>query len=474
MSKIGIIIKREYLTRVVKKSFVVMTIIGPILMAGLMIGPAYLSKLDDEEAKDIFVIDQTDAFSKFRLNNSYLTNYRLIADSVPIDSSQISVRRLPDSDKIKFHFLDKEMSIRQGKEILQKSDYYALLFIPKNIVKQPMLELYSKKESTMSITSYVESKLEKEILNEKLRLKGVDPDVINNTKTDLNIVTKIVQEDGAEKETYSTITMILGVAGGFLIYFFIFMYGSQVMRGVIEEKTSRIIEVIISSVKPFELMMGKIIGIAMVGLTQFLLWIILTAGIVTVVSAVLQDSSKEIMKAQSTSIMADVGTSQMQQSPIKTEKMDNFVGEMQKFVSSVNWSLIIGSFIFYFLGGYLLYAALFAAIGSAVDGEADTQQFMLPVTVPLILGIVMMQTVLQNPDGNLAFWFSVIPLTSPIVMMMRIPFGVPIWELALSMSLLILAFIFFTWLSGRIYRVGILMYGKKVNYKELFKWIKYH
>lgn len=473
MSKIGIILKREYLTRVVKKSFIVMTIVGPILMAALMIVPAYLAKMDEEEAKEILVIDQTDAFSKYRLNNTYLTNHSLKADSVALDSSKISVRRLPDSQEIKFHFLDKDMNLSEGKEMLKAEEYYALLFIPKNLVKQPMLELYSKKESNRSIISYVTSRLEKEIEKEKLSSKGVDPDILTSIKTDLEIVTKIVQEDGEEKESFTAVTTVLGVAGGFLIYIFIFMYGSQVMRGVIEEKTSRIIEVIISSVKPFELMMGKIVGVALVGLTQFLLWVVLTGAIVTVVSKVFLDEPTQIMTTQGTSIMEE--TPEMAaQNPMSDDGMASFVDQIDKFINSVNWTLILLSFLFYFLGGYLLYAALFAAIGSAVDAEADTQQFMMPVTIPLILGIVMMQTVLENPDGTLAFWGSIIPLTSPIVMMMRVPFGVPVWELALSMTLLVGAFIFFTWFSGKIYRVGILMYGKKVNYKELWKWIRHH
>ena len=473
MSKIGIIIKREYLTRVVKKSFLVMTVIGPILMAALMIGPAYLAKMDEEGAKEVLVIDQTDAFSKFRLNNSYLTNHRLKADSVALDSSKIAVRRLPDSDAIKFHFLDKDMTIAEGKEMLKGEEFYALLFIPRNIVKQPILSLYSKKESNRSIISYVESKLEKEIENQKLRVKGVDPEIINTVKTDLEIITKVVKEDGEEKESFTAVTMILGVAGGMMIYFFIFMYGQQVMRGVLEEKTNRIIEVIISSVKPFELMMGKIVGVALVGLTQFLLWIILTFGIVTAVSSVFMDNPEQLMSTQTTSIMGDQQQT-AEQMPIQTDGMASFVDQIDKFINSVNWVLIIGSFIFYFLGGYLLYAALFAAIGSAVDAEADTQQFLVPVTIPMILGILMAQTVLENPDGTVAFWGSIVPLTSPIVMMMRIPFGVPVWELLLSMGILVLAFLFFTWLSAKIYRVGILMYGKKVNYKELWKWIRYH
>jgi len=476
MSKIGIIIKREYLTRVVKKSFIIMTIIGPILMAALMIAPAYLAKMDDENVKEILVIDQTDAFSKYRLNNSYLTNYRLKKDSVPFDSTKMLIRRLPDSEKMKFHFLDKDMNLKEGKELLKKEQFYALLFIPKNLVIQPLLSLYSKKESNRNIISYVRSKLEEEITNQKLKAKGVDPEILSTTKTELEIATKIIQDDGQEKDSFTSVTMILSFAGGFLIYMFIFMYGSQVMRGVIEEKTSRIIEVIISSVKPFELMMGKIVGVAMVGLTQFVLWIILTFGIVTAVSFVMVDQSDLLVSTQSSSIMSHNQASSISSTstPEDSEKMNAFVQQIDKFINSVNWVLILGSFVFYFLGGYLLYAALFAAIGSAVDAEADTQQFMMPITIPLILGLVMMQTVLDNPDGSLAFWGSIIPLTSPIIMMARIPFGVPVIELILSMGLLILAFIFFTWLSGKIYRVGILMYGKKVDYKELWKWIRHH
>jgi len=471
MSKIGIIISREYLTRVVKKSFIIMTLVGPILMAGLMIGPAYLSKMDEEAAKKVLVIDQTEAFSQYKLNTSYLTNHRLKADSVALDSSKISVRRLPDTKKLEFQFLDKNMSLKDGKAMLQAEEFYALLFIPKNLVSQPSLELYSKKEANKSITSYVERILEKEIQNEKLRINGVDPQLVNNSKTELEILIKVIQEDGNEKDSFTSVTMVLGLAGGFLIYIFIFMYGQQVMRGVLEEKTNRIVEVIVSSVKPFELMMGKIVGVALVGLTQFLLWIILTFAIVTAVSTVLIDKPDQLMSTPTSSIMGSQAA-MVQAAPVDNSGMESFVNQIDKFINSVNWVLIIFSFLFYFLGGYLLYAALFAAIASAVDAEADTQQFMMPVTIPLILGLVMMQSVVDNPDGVLAFWGSIIPLTSPIVMMMRIPFGVPVYELILSMSLLVIAFIFFTWLSGKIYRVGILMYGKKVNYRELWKWIK--
>ena len=473
MSKIGIIIKREYLTRVVKKSFIIMTIIGPILLAGLMIAPAYLAKMNEEEDKIVLVIDQTDVFSTYKINASYLTNHRLKKDSVALDSSKIKIRRLPDTKTLKFHFLDKDLDLKDGKSMLEDEKNYALLYIPRNLVSQPVLELYSKKEATRSISSYVELILEKEIQNEKLKAKGVDPMILETSKTELEILTKVIQEDGVEKDSFSSVTMILGLAGGFMIYMFIFMYGQQVMRGVIEEKTSRIIEVIISSVKPFELMMGKIVGVAMVGLTQFLLWTVLTFAIVTAVSTAFMDKPEQIMTSQTSSIMGEQAIAE-QNAQVETAVMDSFVKQIDKFIDSVNWVLILGSFLFYFLGGYLLYAALFAAVGSAVDAEADTQQFLIPITVPMILAIMMFKTVLDNPDGTLAFWGSIIPFTSPIVMMFRIPFGVPVSELILSMVLLIASFIFFTWLSGKIYRVGILMYGKKINYKELWKWIRHH
>jgi len=254
-----------------------------------------------------------------------------------------------------------------------------------------------------------------------------------------------------------------------LIYFFIFLYGVQVMRGVMEEKTSRIVEVILSSVKPFQLMMGKIVGIALVGLTQFLLWVILTGTLYSIATVtILKDvDMKQIQqKEQTIKIGADLNFSEM--------KHNADTGEIAKLwndFKSVDIVAILLCFLFYFLVGYLMYSALFAAVGAAVDSEADTQQFMMPITIPLILSFVVAESVIQDPQSSMAFWFSIIPFTSPIVMMVRLPFGVPAWELALSMSLLVLGFLFTTWIAGRIYRTGILMYGKKVTWKELGKWL---
>jgi ABC-2 type transport system permease protein len=247
------------------------------------------------------------------------------------------------------------------------------------------------------------------------------------------------------------------------------------MRGVIEEKTSRVVEVIISSVRPIELMMGKIIGIALVGLTQFMMWVILTAGIATVLKSTVLEKSDitEISKSMPQNMMSvdQAGTAQAATKEISPELMEF----TRLFDSALNqpWLLIIFSFIFYFITGYLLYASVFAAIGSAVDNETETQQFMLPVTIPIIIGLMVAMGTMQNPESPVAFWCSLIPLTSPIVMMARIPFGVPYWQIGISMLLMIVTFIFFVWMAAKIYRTGILMYGKKTSWKEMWKWLRY-
>jgi ABC-2 type transport system permease protein len=268
--------------------------------------------------------------------------------------------------------------------------------------------------------------------------------------------------------------MILAMFSGILIYFFIFMFGAQVMRGVIEEKTNRIIEVIISSVKPFQLMMGKITGIGLVGLTQFLLWVILTGTIVTIATSSFSmkikpgAATEQLMPSQAKGMSI-----QLPNAADSTKVSGEQSNEVINAIESIDFTVMIGMFLFFFVFGYLLYAALFAAVGSAVDSEADTQQFMLPLTVPLILSIVMAQYVIQEPNGPVAFWFSIIPLTSPVIMMIRIPFGVPYLQIILSMVILVAGFLGATWLAAKIYRTGILMYGKKVSYRELWKWLKY-
>ena len=444
MNKIKLIISREYLTRVKKKSFILMTLLGPILFAALFIGPAWIASLEDTDVKNIAVID----------------------------SSGIFIDKIPETDYIKFEYLENK-TLNDVKKNFSESDYYGVLQILPSITYEPGAALlYSKKKSSFSVKSHIASSMERELKNKKLRAQGLDEKILKSIESDVSIRTIEWTDDGEAKESSTEIAMAVGYAGGFMIYIFIFMFGAQVMRGVIEEKSSRIVEIIVSSAKPFQLMMGKIVGIALVGLTQFLLWIILTFVIVGgVKTAFFPDlGTKNAQEVVVQDMFEEQDMDQIEN--MQPQNMDQFSGIFNS-IKSINFGVIIGSFIFFFLGGYLLYGSLFAAVGSAVDNEADTQQFMFPITIPLILGIFVMINAINTPDSPIAFWFSMIPFTSPIVMMVRIPFGVPYWELALSMVLLVLTFLATTWMAGRIYRTGILMYGKKVNYKELWKWIRY-
>ena len=416
MHKIWLIIKREYLVRVRKKSFILMTILGPILMAALLIVPIYLA---DENQENRIIALNEDA------------NYNLE------DSEFIHFTTIPTSEA---ELLKTDFS---------ESPFYALLYIDGED-----FTLYSNQQISLSVSKSIERQLEQLIEHEKLKLLGIDLQILEDASTEINITTKIISEDGNTSNSQAEASMGIGFLSGILIYMFIFMYGTMVMRGVIEEKTSRIVEVIISSVKPFQLMMGKILGVALVGLTQFLLWILLTIIISTVAELAFLDAN----------VMA---------TEMNSSDQSVILAQVAELTGGINLLQIFLAFIFYFLAGYLMYSALFAAVGSAVDAEADTQQFVLPITIPLILSFVLITPIMENPDGTLAFWMSMIPFTSPVIMMVRIPFGVANWELALSIGILIASFIGTTWLAGRIYRTGILMYGKKVTYKEIWKWLKY-
>ncbi|MFW5762546.1 MAG: ABC transporter permease, partial [Cyclobacteriaceae bacterium] len=320
------------------------------------------------------------------------------------------------------------------------------------------IQFFSSSNPSLEVLSSMEQIIEDRLEEIKLGKSGLSRERLDSLQASININTINISEKG-EKETDAGIATIVGYIFSFLIYFFIFLYGAQVMRGVIEEKSNRIVEVIVSAVKPFQLMMGKIIGVASVGLAQFLLWVLLTMTIITIVTSAFDlDNTTPPQMEQ---VMQD-NTAQIDQAEV-AQIFDNI---FQLPVVSI----IVG-FIIYFLGGYLLYGALFAAVGSAADSDTDTQQFMLPITVPLIFSILVLSAILKEPDGSLAFWLSIIPFTSPIVMMMRIPFEVPFWQLALSVVLLVLGFIFTTWIASRIYRIGILMHGSKVNYKILGKWL---
>ncbi|MBR9832203.1 ABC transporter permease [bacterium] len=439
MNKTVLIIQREYLTRVQKKSFIIMSILGPLLIAALMIVPVWLAT-QDEDKQIIEVVDETSLF----------------------------INKLEDTENLSFYY--KFRSLSEAKKDLYSANTTAILFIPDVAITSPnTIQIFYKKKPSTSSMGYIKSALSNTIEDKKLQdFYKVSKDEINAIKTPVRIVSSKLKESGEEQQSGGGVAMVVAFASAIFIYFFIFLFGVQVMRGVIEEKTSRIVEVIISSVKPFQLMMGKIIGIALVALTQFLLWVVLSTALITGVSSIFADEFAAAERNKATIEQMNPDAAQL-----SLDKKENFIAEVKNNIEMINFPLILGCFLFYFLVGYLLYSALFAAIGSVVDQEADSQQFMMPVTIPLIFSFVIAQNVMDNPDGPLAFWTSIIPFTSPIIMMVRIPFGVQWWELALSMGLLILTFIGAVWFAAKIYRVGILMYGKKVSYKEIGKWLFY-
>ena len=417
-----------------------MTILGPLLMAALFIVPVYIAKLEGE-TKKICVLDETGLFY-----DSFKNTENII-------------------------FTRTNEKLEKAKENLKANDLYALLYIPPTELSVPQsAKLYSTKQPNIAVKSYIKNMMSKEVEAQKLNASGVDPDILKSIKTSINLFTIQINEGGEEKNSSTELSMAVGLIAGILIYFFIFMYGALVMRGVIEEKTNRIVEVIVSSVRPFQLMMGKIVGVAMVGLTQFILWIVFT---LIIISSFMAIFSADISNYKSGGLIMQTESIIPADSPAPAIETNEAVIALSESIASINFTVIILSFLFYFIGGYLLYAALFAAVGSAVDNETDTQQFMVPLTVPLILSVILAQFVMNNPDSSMSFWLSVFPLTSPVIMMVRIPFGVPYYEVIISMAVLIAGFFGTTWLAAKIYRTGILMYGKKVNYKELWKWMWY-
>ncbi|MCU0377602.1 MAG: ABC transporter permease [Bacteroidales bacterium] len=447
MNKISIIIQREYITRVRKKSFIIMTFLTPLLMALIFVIPALVMSNEDKDFKKIAVVeDGADLFN-----------------GVISDTKDTDFEYLPDA------------KIDDLKNNFSELGYYGVLYISPQVITTPnAIQLISKKQPPIGLLDHISGSLEKEIEKQKLLSYNIEnlDEILKSINTSIKIQTIKIDDAGEVRETSTGIAMGLAYISGFLMYMLVFMFGAQVMRGVIEEKTSRIVEVIVSSVKPVQLMLGKIIGIALVGLTQFAVWVLLTAAIVMIVKSNIlpADTMEQVQQLPQSLAQADqavAGTGNMTEVQLT---------EMQSLFSSAlsqPWGLIIFAFLFYFITGYLLYASLFAAIGSAVDNETETQQFMLPVTVPIILGLIVAMGTMQNPESSISFWFSIIPLTSPIVMVARIPFDVPVWEIILSMTLMVATIFGCVWMAAKIYRTGILMYGKKTSYKEIWKWLTY-
>ena len=438
-SKISVIIAREFAVRVKKKSFILTTLLTPILFAALMVVPGLIAAYsEDETARKIAVVDNSGVVMPYMQSDEQIEFCQVMG-----------------------------MTVEDLKADFDKNDYYAVVGISAmDSSKNVSVVTYSKKQLNMDLKGRISGYVEEAVEQYKLQGYGIPQldQIMADIESDVKVNTYTLDDSGQEKVSKVEIFMVIGYIASFLIYMFIFMFGSMVMRSVIEEKTTRIIEVIVSSVKPFQIMMGKIIGVASVALTQFFIWIVFTLLIVTVAGQALGlNEAAQTMSSVSSEVPVAEITSAMQ---------DDSDGLLQA-LKDVNYVQIIGCFIIYFVLGYLLYSSMFAAVGAAVDNEADTQQLILPVTMPLIIGLFLMLHTFQYPDSALSFWGSVIPFTSPMVMMARIAYGVPAWELALSIGVLVLTFVGMAYLSGRIYRVGILMYGKKPGWKEIWKWLKY-
>jgi ABC-2 type transport system permease protein len=414
MSKIGIVIKREYLTRVKKKSFIILTFLMPVLFVGLIFGTMRLSTLNESEAKNIVVVDETGEYFQVLKNTD------------------------------QFHFIAAQNEFQRFRE-QSDAEVYATLVISDDLLKNPSgLALYSWQQVIPATASTITAQLDSYLSEKKLASYNIPElkTILEESKITVKMKNIRLDESGTETETSAEMAMALGMVFTFLIYMFIFVYGAMVMQGVLEEKTNRIVEIMVSSVKPFDLMMGKLIGIGAVGLTQFGLWGLLVTGVTFF----------------GTTWFAGVGGT---------------AAVIFTLLASSNVWVLCLYFVLFFIGGYLIYASLFAAIGAMVNSPEDTQQYMMPITILILFAFYAGFYSSQNPDGPLAFWTSLIPFTSPIVMMTRLPYDVPWWQLTLSIVLLVVTVILIIQLVARIYRVGILMYGKKPTYKEIVKWLRY-
>ncbi|WP_370173579.1 ABC transporter permease [Leeuwenhoekiella palythoae] len=429
MGSLALIIKREYKARVSNRSFIIMTFLSPLIVVGMIMLITYLTQLNQAGKQTIVVVDESGLF------------YKDFESTAEIDYLDLSPQGLDTA-----------------KDLVEEQNYFGLLYIPENVKKNTSgVRFYGNEAPGISTIEGIEEQIETKLTNEKLLDRGVDLDLIDASET---LVSITIEDFSGERTSKISNWIKAGFGGGagYLLMMFIIIYGNMVMRSVIEEKTNRIIEVIISSVKPFKLMMGKIMGTTLAGITQFMIWLLIGGGLLTFLTLFLG---------------LDANTPNAAMGGMATTDLDK-IELILLDVLNLPLLKLACFFLIYFIGGYFLYSSIYAAIGAAVDSETDTQQFMLPIIMPLMLAIyVGFFAVIENPDGSIATIFSMIPLTSPIVMLMRIPFGVPWWQLALSVGILIATFIFTVWFGSKIYRVGILMYGKKPTYKEILKWIKY-
>ncbi|NRB58513.1 MAG: ABC transporter permease [Winogradskyella sp.] len=437
MNHLPLIIKREYLTKVKNKSFIIMTFLSPLIMIALIAFVAYLSQVNNDKQRTISVLDET----------GYL-------DGV-----------FKDTDNTKYSILNA-LDLETAMTLVKEKEDYGLLHIAKVDSLDLLVDnvkFYSEDSPSLSVISNLEGKIERRLKQMKLREDGVSIEMIKASEVDIDI-SQVSFEGEKSSKVDNVVKLAFGGMAGYLLFMFIIIYGNMIMRSVIEEKTSRIIEIIISSVKPVQLMLGKIIGTSLAGITQFVIWLILGGVLMTVVSVILGIDLSQASTPQQ----------ELVNQAIEAEGAQMMAENIFLAIGNLPILNLAFAFILFFVGGYLLYSSLYAAIGAAVDNETDTQQFMLPILMPLILAVyVGVFTVIEDPHGTVSTIFSFIPLTSPVVMLMRIPFGVPLWQQGLSLLMLIGTFMFTVWFAAKIYRVGILMYGKKPSYKELYKWIKY-
>lgn len=443
MKKIRLIIAREITSKLTNKTFLVMTFLAPLLITGFLGVMIKMTQSEKTEQK-VLVIDESKLFIDKLSGNDYI-------------SLSYSKQKLEDAVE---QFSDK--------------GYTCLLWISPNIIEggAGAIKLYYKKSPGFAFQTYIKDQMERIIYENKLRANNIDPNVISNSKQSVKLILEKVNDKGKPEEQSSF--GLFGFLTGALMFFFIMMYGMMVFRSVMEEKTNRIVEVIVSSVKPFELMLGKIIGVAILGTIQFIAMGIITIALTTTLSSIfLKDATVQLQQFETQQELVkkngtNVNLNQMEKFDDKLELF-----EVLKKINKINFTEVFICFILYFIGGYLFYSSIMAAIGSAVDSEADSQQFITPVIMPLLVGYFIATKTIIDPDSNLVFWGSIIPFTSPIVMMSRITNGVPLSEILISLSLLFISFIGTTWLAAKIYRTGILMYGKKTSWKEIGKWLFY-
>jgi len=453
MNKILLIIKREYLNKVKKKSFLVMTVFGPIIFGLLIIG-AVMIATSDTTHHTILLADEL--------------GYLVEDDVILYEKENLERPRFQNTDQVTFDF--RKGVVNAGEEI-KSGAYTAVVQLTEISYTDGKVEMFSEKAPSVMVQNRIKNDLEDALELYRAKKNSIPIETYKSIRQAVEF--NIIKPSEGDKRDHTQQKAMIGFAFALVIYFFIFFYGVQVMRGVMEEKTNRIVEVIISSVKPFQLMMGKVIGIGLVGLTQFVIWVVLTGAISSFGLAAYQQKLVQ-MQMESMGVNSVDGVIQAQNlSDISNGDFEKG-NEALEIIMEVPWVDVVISFIIYFIGGYLLYASLFAAIGAIVDNETDTQQFMLPVTIPLIFAYIVSVMMMNNPEGNIGTIFSIVPLTSPVVMMVKTAIGVSIWLKLLSIAVLAGSFVFFIWLAGRIYRVGILMYGKKPTYRELLKWIRYN